>query len=331
MKKYELLCRKLRIPETAHQDLKTALTHYTYTEENTETEKDNTRFVFYGQTVFKAEVAQYLFDWVEGKGTQLQHYWGNLFANKRLEDIFDFYDLSQYIRHGKNFDVLSHRHIFVFGLLGFVKKAADENALKKFIFKHFLDNTIHLMPGALPQKSDYKQQCTFLCKLYFNKTPKIEIQKTEANYTAIIMVKDILLCKVESSSYKYVQKKAWKTALRSMAEEQEQKLLQNPEFITKEQERKEKLAQEKEAQRQANIQANEAKQALRSQISQQKKVAREKAAAERDRNRRDAKQATKERKELAAKQSRLKQMGLENISAAKRRILEDKGILPKKK
>ncbi len=331
MRKYEKLCTMLRVESHLHHALKIALTHYGYQEENEATTENGSRYIFYGQTVFKAEVAKILFEYVAGTGMQLQQYWGNLFKPEKLLLVFEKYKLAETVRYSSTLDIATHKHIFTWGLLGFMHQFAEPDVLQHFIYKNFLENSEHLMPESKIYKNNYQYQTLFLCKLYYNAKPNIKIQAIGDKYVAKIEISNKIIAEVASSSYKYARQKAWKTALRSIAEHQEQKLLQNPEFISKEQERKEKLALEKETKRQANIQANEAKQALRSQVSQEKKVAREKAASERDRNRRDAKQAAKERKELAAKQNRIKQMGLENISAAKRRILEDKGILPKKK
>lgn len=72
------------------------------------------------------------------------------------------------------------------------------------------------------------------------------------------------------------------------------------------------------------------KNAQRSQEIKERKAELKKEAEECDRRRRESKQRAKERKALIEKQQKLKEMGLQNISASKRRILEDKGILPKK-
>ncbi len=73
------------------------------------------------------------------------------------------------------------------------------------------------------------------------------------------------------------------------------------------------------------------KRAKQSEEIKKNKTKRKTEAQERDIKRREAKRRAKERRELVEKQRRLKEMGLQNISASKRRILEDRGILPKKK
>lgn len=326
MNHYKTLCTKLNLESQHSHNLKTALTHLSFSKNS----KNGSRYVFLGQTEFKGKVARILFEYVSGTGTQLQHYSGNLFKNKYLETIYNAYNLGIYIRYGKNFDALAHKHIFTYALLGFLSDTMEEEQLKNFIYQWFIDHTSHLLPNTKPQQKDHKSQCTTLCKQIYNKKPKLFLEKNENVYTAKIVVSYKTLCIVESKSYKYVFKKAWRDALRKIVEEQYKTLQQDKAFLERENKREQEIKQKQKAQKEARQKAYFKRRQVRSQVIKARKAQREKEAIVRHKQRQLAKQRLKERRELQQKQQRLKEMGLQNISASKRRILEDRGILPKK-
>ncbi len=327
MSQYKTLCQHLGLGTHLSHELKIALTHYSFSDKS----KDGGRYVFLGQTEFKGKVARILFEFVQGKGTQLQHYLGNLFKTKHLELLFYKYNLQDLIRYGENFNPENYRHIFTYAFLGFLSDQMNEKQLNEFIYNNFIKNTSHLLPSEQANKKDYKAKVLFLCKLYYNAKPKTEITEKDGIYTFSLSIKDLFYIKTESKSYKYAQKKLWKNALKQIAKKEEEKLLQDPDFVAKEQKRKAEKQAEEERKKEEKLQAYFAKRAKRSKEIKQHKIEKKKEAQQQDIKRREAKQRAKERKELLAKQQRLKEMGLQNISASKRRILEDKGILPKKK
>lgn len=323
---YKNLCAKLLIQHQYSHLLKIALTHSSY---NTKS-KNGSRYIFLGQTEFKGKTARILFEYVSGSGTQLQHYLGNLFKNKHLDIIYKYYNLDDYIRYGESFKAQDHRHIFTYALLGCLSDIMTDENLKKFIYQWFIDNSSHLLPNTNPQQKDYKSQCIVLCKQVYSNKPKIIIEKKEAIYVAKVVVNGKTLSQVETKSYVYVQKKAWKQALRTIAEEQQQLLLQDKAFILREEKRNNDLKQKIKTEKEAKLKAYFKRREIRSQVIRARKAQRESEAIERHKKRQLAKQRLKERRELIEKQQRLKEMGLQNISASKRRILEDRGILPKK-
>lgn len=327
MDKHKKLCEQLALGGHLSHELKIALTHYSFSDKS----KDGSRYVFLGQTEFKGKTARILFEFVQGKGTQLQHYLGNLFKNKHLELLFSKYNLDDLIRYGEQFNWQSHKHIFTYAFLGFLSDFMSIEQLNSFIYQNFIKNTSHLLPSEQSNRKDYKSQVSFLCKLYYNSKPKLDIEQIGEIYTFRLQIKDKTLFTTESKSYKYGQRKIWKNALKFIAEKEEEKLLQNPEFLAKEEQRKTEQ-QEKEAKQKAEkLEAYFEKRTKRSEKIKEQKTIKKKEAQKRDLNRREAKIRAKERKELKAKQQRLKDIGLENISASKRRILEDRGVLPKKK
>ncbi len=242
MNGYKKLCEHLHLGSHLGHELKIALTHYSFSEKN----KDGSRYVFLGQTEFKGKVARVLFEFVQGKGTQLQHYLGNLFKNRRLELLFNKYNLENLVRYGKNFNAETHKHIFAYAFLGFLSDQMPETELNSFIYNNFIKDTSHLLPTERVNKKDYQSKVLFLCKLYYNKKPELKITKENEFYTFLLSIKDKVLIETQSKSYKYAQKKIWKDTLKFLVEKQEEELLKNPEFVAREQERKvQKEAEEK--------------------------------------------------------------------------------------
>ncbi len=327
MNEYKKLCKQLHLGEHLSHQLKIALTHYSFTEND----KNGSRYVFLGQTEFKGKVARVLFEFVQGKGTQLQHYLGNLFKTKYLNSLFSQYNLARLIRYGENFNVDAHKHIFTYAFLGFLSDQMETSQLNTFIYHHFIKNTAHLLPSEQANQKDYKSKVIFLCKLHYNSKPKLNVDKENDIYTFSLQMNKNDLVTAQSKSYKYAQKKIWKIALRQIAEKEEQKLFKDPEFVAREQEREKKQKAKAQRERAEKIRLYFEKRAQRSKELKKKKAAKKAEALQKDIKRRQAKIRAKERKELMEKQQRLKDMGLQNISASKRRILEDRGILPKKK
>lgn len=327
MDNYKRLCEQLQMPTYHSHELKIALTHYSFSEKG----KNGSRYVFLGQTEFKGKTARVLFDFVGGTGMQLQQYLGNLFKTKYLELLFHKFGLEKLIRYGENFSPQTHRHIFVFAFLGFVSDCMTPEALNRFIYLNFINNTTHLLPNHLAAKKDHKNQTLFLCKLHYNCKPLPEMEKSEDKYRFTLRINEELVAVAESKSYKYAQKKLWKKALQLITIEQEKKLLQNPDYLKYVAEQEEKARAEEEKRKEEKMTAyHEERQKRSEEIKENKKQKKEEAQI-RDQERREAKERAKKRKELLAKQQKLKEMGMQNISSSKRRILEDRGILPKKK
>lgn len=329
MNKYQNLCLELGVDEHMHQLLKQSLTHYTYSKNNIES-KNNSRFVFLGQTAFKGKVAEILYEYVPGTGMQLQNILGNLFKERYLITIYTKYDLDKYIRLGENQKADKIQHIFVYGILGFIYDLAGEDILQDFISVHFMSNMDRFISKHDEKRRDYKTQCIMLYKMHKNEQPLLTYNKKHDKHYVTISTTEGLVSSAKSKNYKYAHKKAWKDALKALATELDKELVWNDEYIAGLINRKKKIKAEENKKREKKLQAFYAKNQKHSERMRARKEELKKIAAEKDRARREAKQRAKERKALQAKQRMLKEMGLQNISASKRRILEDRGILPKK-
>jgi len=95
---------------------------------------------------FKGRVAETLFNYLPGSGTQQQHYLGNIFKDETLLRIYKTYHLDELCRYGYTFEIEQQKHIVVYGFLGFVCQLLSPEKLNQFIVRNFLSETSHLMP-----------------------------------------------------------------------------------------------------------------------------------------------------------------------------------------
>jgi len=213
---YRALAIRLRT-ENAVNELKAALTHKSFYAKEEET-RGNSRYVFAGMFAFKGTVADVLSRYVPGAGTQLQHTLGNLFKNEQLEKIFAVYRLREFIRYGVEFEVNKHRHIFVYGLLGYLHTHADEEAQLAFIRRNFILPNMHLFMTSA-QRNDLAAQCGMLAGIFFGERVKIERSRcTDNKWTTTVSVRKIVLASETSVSYRYSRNKALKNALIKLSE-----------------------------------------------------------------------------------------------------------------
>ena len=103
MDRHELLktlAKRLKA-EVYSNELNKALTHSSYPD--TAEEDNNSRYVFLGQFAFKGYVAEIIYNFVPGTGTQIQHLLGNLFKNEHLHTLYDKLKLNELKRCGVEF------------------------------------------------------------------------------------------------------------------------------------------------------------------------------------------------------------------------------------
>ena len=122
--------------EKFSNELNKALTHSSYPQ--TLEENNNSRFVFLGQFSFKGFVADILYEFTPGSGTELQHLLGNMFKNEHLNTMYDKLKLEALIRYGVEFDHRKHKHIFVYGLLGFIQQYSPVDVKRQFVSHNFI-------------------------------------------------------------------------------------------------------------------------------------------------------------------------------------------------
>ncbi len=306
-------------------DLEQVFTHKSFSEE-----KNNSREVFKGTYYFKGQVADWCFSNIRGTGTQLQHFLGNITGKQAMDDFFDYLQLEKHCRIGKGIKLDEQKHIFAYGLLGWISGVLDAATLKRVIYRFFIAPNDHLLPQTYFIVDPW-QQLLFLSRQQGITKPKRKVEKnTDGLYECEIKLGNGELVRHISASYIYVQKKTIRLALKKMAgkladgleqDQRHQALMQLNELQKK---------AEKEKDRQGRIAAWEKKQ-------QEKKIQKTiKKNLEETRNRLKnqqrilSKQLAKE-KAKKKKQTIYKEYTEEEInsmSASKRRNLQDRGIIP---
>lgn len=295
--------------------LREVLTHSSFYEQEG---RGNSRHVFAGMFVFKGQVAEVLFRYAVGEGTRLQHILGNLFRNERLERQFDEWHLGQFARAGENFDIKTHKHIFVYAIYGYVS-TLDEDIRQWFISKHIIGEAEHLLSHKR-RNTNLLAQADDIVNKTDGRRLTLEMEQTpEGLHRAKVVLSDgTLLCAAESKSWRYARHKAAKMALDILSMPSRKYILSNPEYQARVLAKKE----EEKAKRKAEI---EARDAAKEAIREEKKAKRKEIAQARDRKRRASQAAAKIRKAENAHRAAIKAAKeARPMSAKKRRYLEDK-------
>lgn len=306
-----------------HNELKKALTHKSFFKEE-DSEQSNSRYVFVGMFGFKGKVAEALFNYMPGSGTQLQHYLGNLFKEEILLKIYKNHHLDELCRYGYTFDIEKQKHILVYGFLGFIGQWLSPEKLNQFIVRNFLAETSHLMPTQFKNR-DLQSQCNYFCHLTYNENAMVTTQILDKLlFRSSVSAGKVIICETESKSYRYSRKKALKQALLILSAPERIKLDNDAEYLQREEERQQQEINEAQKLKNEKLAAYIAK---KEKIQKLRREEREKAkvlAAEREVERKKAKARAKARIEARKKAAENRKSSVLNLSSAKRRHLEDK-------
>lgn len=297
-------------------NLREVLTHSSFYEKE---DKGNSRYVFAGMFVFKGMVAEVLYRFATGDGTQLQHILGNLFRNERLVRLFDEWKLEKYVRAGEKFDIDTHKHIFVYAVFGYVT-TLDENLRNWFIAKYILNEESDYLFVHKRRNRDLLAQADALVKQTNGQRLSLVMEMTDdgLHRAKAVMSDGTVLCEATSKSWRYARTKATKTALNLLATPFRKELLSNPDYQARVAAREE----EKRVKRKVEIEARDA--AKEAQRVEKLKAQKEEARL-RDAKRRKAQAEAKKRKaEHAARAAAKAAKEAQPMSAKKRRYLEDK-------
>lgn len=296
--------------------LREVLTHSSFYEQEG---KGNSRMVFAGMFVFKGQVGELLYKYISGDGTRLQHILGNLFRQERLTRLYDEWKLQQFVRAGDSFDINSHKHVFVYALLGYVS-TLDEDIRNWFISKYILNEEANHLLTHQRKNRNLLAQADDIVRQTDGRRLTIEMEQTEEGlHKAKVMLSDgTLLCEAESKSWRYARQKASKTALNILATPLRKLILSNAKYH-------ERIAAKIEAEREKRREEIEARDAEKEAIRKQKREERKVIARIRDAKRRQSQAEAKKRKqENAARSAAKAAKEARPISAKKRRFLEDK-------
>ncbi len=319
--------------ESHSNELNKALTHSSFP--NAAEEDNNSRYVFLGQFAFRGYVADIIYKFMPGTGTQLQHLLGNMFKNELLASLYDKLLLSEVIRYGTSFEHEKHKHIFVFGLLGFIHQYAPEDIKRNFVSRNFIIPNKHLF-SPTKQNNDFQAQCNVLARILFQKPVFVDIVRNQNElWKTTVTIQDAVLAAETSVSHRYSRQKALKKALKTLADDLYFIETTRPEFDAKESKLKQLHDTKLQAQKEEKLRLRAEKEERKRTES---KIKREKQKAEKeklDAIRRKTKAVVKKEKESKkGKNTIYRDYSAEEIAAmnpAKRRRLEDLGILAKQK
>lgn len=301
--------------------LKQVLTHSSYKKKWKLKTEDCSRYTFLGMYAFKGLVAEHLENYKVGTGQQLQHTLGNIFSKNRFEKLFDQWVLKRYVRVAPEFDLENHKHIFVYALLGYLYSCVETDKLIPFMNKYLIDSADLNQHNDL--KYNRKAQLDFLCMQIYQQKPKVVPLKENGHYVVSVLVEEgEKVAQQISKSLHYAKKKAIEKAIKKIVIENEDRLIENQNYITILESRKELKRLNRKSQIQQEHEAW-----LKKQYD--KKEARRLAILKR----KEEKQLTEERRRKAkiARKRRLDDIARRKaeavnrpMSAGKRRFLEDK-------
>lgn len=306
-----------------HNELKKALTHKSFFKDE-DSEQSNSRYVFSGMFGFKGKVAETLFNYMPGSGTQLQHYLGNLFKDETLFKIYKTYHLDELCRYGRTFDIDKQKHILVYGFLGFICQWLSPEKLNQFIVRNYLSETSHLMPTQFKNR-DLQSQCSYFSRLRYNEGILVITQMIdELLFKSSVSAGKVVICEAESKSYRYSRKKALKQALLMLSAPERIKLDNDTEYLKREEQREQQLKDEAKRQKDEKLATYLEKKEKIQQLRGEERKKAKALAAEREIERKKAKARAKARIEARKKADENKKSSVLGLSTAKRRHLEDK-------
>lgn len=314
--------------ELTKTEFKQAMTHYTAPNKN-----NGNRFVFLANFVFKGMLADFIYTYINGTGMQLQHFLGNIFSNNRLAELYDEWRLHRFVIYGEGCRPESQKHVFTLSFIGCLMECAPPRKVEKLMMEFFIYPNNHLLPRVHFPKDD-KQKLIFLCKQNDWEKPEIKytLQQDGKHHFKIALSYGII--ESASVSYRYAKKKAFKKALDAAAKILEERLVKTETHQRLELEKYDKEEAERLAKLQSKQEAWTAKQEEKRKEREKRKEERRRAAKLRDEERRKAKEESKKKKASRKGQNTIyRDYTAEEIAAmssAKRRMLEDKGILPKR-
>lgn len=315
------LLRYMRLQPAAQERMR-MLTHQSIDEQH-----NNSRYIFLGMYAFKGLVCQWIFTHIQGTGTQLQQYFGNITSPMYFSKLFSLWGLAPHARLAIGLDAQSHRHLFAAALLGFLVQHAHPQDLQRLIYRFFIAPHDHLLPGSHIVKDDW-QQLLWLCKQ--QGWPKPQMQYTATNeglHRFEVMVNNLPMLQHSSVSYRYARKKAMRLALKAVVTTLNLQLEKQPAHhdLTILMVKKEREAQDKD--RAARIEAWKNRKTLKATEKAEIKEEKRKKALETDRKRRTTKLQVKNKKTKETIYRTYTQEEISAMTVSKRRNLQDRDII----
>ncbi len=321
----ELICRYLGINFNRSWQQSIKLKTSTKTTDNA----DNSRYIYWSRFVLKGIIADWIYHHIEGSGTELQQFHGNCTSDKWFQRLCKILGLHHYVSQ----EVLeSSSHLIAQGFIGWALSQASPDRTQAFILKFFIQPNDNILPSVHRPKDEW-QMLLFLAQQQGWQKPHLEHRLIEDESGSEFEFSCTLAgqsFRHQSSSFRYAKKKAIRLALKSLIEQCHESLENDESYINRQRKYALDLFLEKEKDRLERIGVWQQKQEKKRVQKQQKKADNAARAAREDQRRRSQKKMQKEK--VVKKQSVYRDYSDEeiaNMTAGKRRRLEDLGILPK--
>ena len=239
------------------------------------------------------------------------------------------------IRCGVKFEHIKHKHIFVFGLLGFIQQYSPDDVKQAFVSRNFILPNKHIF-STVTHNNDFQAQCNVLARILYQEPKFVDIERNKNGlWKTTVSIKDSVLASETSVSHRYSRQKTLKKALKTLADDMYFIDTTRPEFDAT-QNRLTQIRDDKmHAQREYKLRLRAEKEERKLTESRIKK---EKLKADKEKLdvlRRNTKASVKKEKESKKGRNTIYRAYSEEkiaaINPAKRRRLEDLGILVKQK
>jgi len=290
-------------------------------------EKEIGRNIFAGKFLFRGLLTQYLL--LEIENARLVEKSVKAFLDEK--NLIKLYDSMQLEKIFENMDAdkRNSKLKLIYAYLGYISK--ETGGEKEMLF----DNII----GNITKKKDYNyhksmydiwQKVKYLAKKNFEFDAYVLTKKNKDNdYITTVALSNELVFEYHADNFKASRKKAFKSSLKYLLELEHAKVEKF--LMEKEEERKKK----EEALAKALKEERQKQHLEYLALREQERLERKKRFKEKEKVKQifriKSKRRKTRRKKLAKQREEEFLKSLENISSSKRRILEDRGILPKKK
>ena len=292
-------------------------------------EKIVSKHIFSGMFLFRGELTEALLREWENPDLVVKSI-KTFFKTESLNKLYDKQGFDQYFNGFEKYSTKNKKHLLVLAFFGYYSLKGNEYKAS------LLDRVV----STITKKSNnsyYKTMYDLWGKIQyftdklFDFEAYVSTVKKNMEYKTIVVINDDKKIISYSSNFKSSRKKAFNDAIKYLLELEQQILFENEEYIEllrkKELEKLEKEKQRKEDRKKKHLEyiaEREENRIKRKNIFRKKQEIKKKL-------RKKAK-ARKQKRMKRLKEEQLKfYLELRNINSKKRRILEDRGILPKRK
>lgn len=174
------------------------------------------KYSFISKTIFKGKLTKILLAHYHYKSIEeIEKVLNKIYSKKELIKIYDIYKLQIF-----SIDVISKgKDKFALVFLGLMCEILDESSLEKFIYANYIEEHDYLFPKKTAQKETDIELFNRICKMKYKVKSISKLENRNNECVLTILINNIPYITSISKSYKYVYKKAYKSALKKIMEE----------------------------------------------------------------------------------------------------------------